>query len=193
MKLSILIRTLPERAEKFEKLILELDRQRQELGMQDSIQILYDDTPKGIITAGEKANILKSKATGHRIVFHDDDDFPSPNYLRLLMQFNDHYADIITFDMNYYVNDEYKRKIVITLFGGEAYTEKVQLIDRVYFHICSVKREIANKVKFPDIQFMEDEAYSCMIKPLLETEYHIGDTIYNYYFDEKLTETRVKK
>lgn len=190
LKLSILIRTLPDRKNYLSLLRKELHRQIDELGLQDQVEILMDDTPRGKMTAGAKANRLKSKSTALYIAYHDDDDFPAPNYLRRIMEGIATGLDIITFNMNYYEDGKYVRKYIINRFIGEVWTEAVYTIDRIYFHLCAVKREKAMLVNFPDANFQEDLAYSDDLKPLLKTEHHINEELYNYYFDRRLSATR---
>ena len=190
LKLSILIRTLPEREKCCNLLRDELYKQIRELRLEDQVEVLLDDTPKGVITAGDKANKLKSKSTALYIAYHDDDDFPAPNYLMRLMDGIATGADIVTFNMAYYEDGKYVRKYIINRFIGEIWSEEIYTIDRIYYHLCAVKREIAMQVEFPDINLQEDLEYSYAIKPLLKTEHRIDEVLYNYYFDRKLSATR---
>lgn len=189
-KLSILICTLPERKEKFDSLVKELTRQAVEIYLDGEIEILAEDSGRGVKSVGWKRNLLKKCARGEYIVFFDDDDMPAKNYLKEIIKAIETGADIITFNMDYYVNGKYVRKYIINRFIGEFFTETEYTIDRIFYHLCAVKKELAMKADFPDKNLQEDLEYSNDLKPFLKTEHRINKSLYNYYFDEKLTATR---
>lgn len=190
IRLSILICTIPER-EKYRKLLdAELNRQIDELGVRGQVEIIYAEEPRGSKSVGFKRNDNVYKALGLYVIHIDDDDFPANNYLSKIWEAMKSDADIITFNMNYYESGKYVRKYIINRFIGESFTESEYIIDRIFFHLCAIKRDIANKVKFPDANFQEDLAYSYEIKPLLKTEHRINECLYNYYFDKELSATR---
>ncbi len=190
MKLSILICTIPERAIMFNHLKEELNRQIIELGLEEQVQIKENDAPKGDISVGKKRNQLKSIAQGEYIVYMDDDDYPTVNYLRRIFEVIHTGVDIITIDMNFFVNGKFKKLYVINRFSGEVETPEKYIIDRIFYHLCPHRKEIADKVNFPNKNFQEDADYSYAIKPLLKTEKHIHEPIYNYYYDELASATR---
>ena len=64
-KLSVLICTIPERKNSFTNLFWELNKQ----AMGNSVQIVYDDAPRGTITIGAKRNLLLNKAMGDYVCF----------------------------------------------------------------------------------------------------------------------------
>ena len=103
MKLSILICTIPERKTEFFHLKEEFNRQIIELGLEDKVQLLFDDTPRGDISVGAKRNFLKRVALGEYIVYFDDDDYPHIHYLRRIFEVIESGVDIITIDMNYFI------------------------------------------------------------------------------------------
>jgi glycosyltransferase involved in cell wall biosynthesis len=190
MKLSILICTIPEREIMFNHLKEELERQVAELGLENHIEILSDNTAKGEMFVGEKRNVLKALASGEYICFMDDDDYPSLTYLRRIFEVIHKDVDIITIDMNYFVNGKFKKKYVINRWQGEIEMPDKYIIDRIFYHLCPHKKLISDKVLFSKKNFQEDADYSYEIKPLLKTEFHIDEPIYNYYFDEQDSATR---
>ena len=190
MKLSILICTIPERAVMFNHLKEELERQVLELGLDGQVKILSDDTPRGEKLVGDKRNDLKAIATGEYICYMDDDDYPSTNYLRRIFEVIHSGVDIITLDMNYFINGKFKKVYVINRWQGEVETADKYIIDRIFYHLCPHKKSIADKVMFSPKNFQEDADYSESLKPLLKTEKHIHEPIYNYYYDELGSATR---
>lgn len=189
-KLSILICTLPERKIMFDHLVEEFNRQIEELGLEGQVQILDDPTPRGEIRVGGKRNALKFRAGGEYVVWFDDDDYPSVNYLRRIFEVIHSGVDIITLDMNFFVNGKFKKKYVINCFGGEIETPDKYIIDRIFFHLCPHKKAISDKILFSNKNFQEDADYSELLKPLIKTEKHIHEPIYNYYYDEMNSATR---
>ena len=77
MKLSILICTLPERKAYLARLLGILSPQV----IQGKVEVLTDDTPRGVITTGQKRNNLLNRAKGKYIVFIDDDDMVPGHYV----------------------------------------------------------------------------------------------------------------
>ena len=189
MRLSIMICTLPDREKSYTKLYNELWRQINALDLTD-IEVFSNDTEKGFMSVGAKRNVLKKQAKGKYIVWIDDDDMVDVNYIRFIDKAMDSDPDIITFNMDYYINGTYKRKYVINRWLGEDGGEEVYTIDRNYFHLCPHKRDKVKDIEFPDINFQEDLQYSYDVKPLLNTEVRIDFVLYNYYFDEKKSHTR---
>src|SRR5687768_903403 len=96
--LSILTLTIPERAEKFNQLSTELNRQMQVLHERNKHRYLEQDCDKeveltadaspsflnGGLSIGKKRESLVNQATGKYICFLDDDESIAPNYLEVL-------------------------------------------------------------------------------------------------------------
>ena len=85
MILSILIPTLPERAEKFNKLFFDINFQIEMQNAFEIVEVLIDEAPKGK-SIGEKRNQLLQKASGEYVCFIDDDDKLSNDYIRLILK-----------------------------------------------------------------------------------------------------------
>jgi glycosyltransferase involved in cell wall biosynthesis len=79
VKFSILIPTIPHRHERLCPLLAELDRQM----LPDAEVLLYRDNLQA--TYGEKNQRLLDMSDGDYIAFMDDDDWISPNYIRLIL------------------------------------------------------------------------------------------------------------
>lgn len=194
--LSILICTLPERKSKFNNLYKELIRQIDQIhNGPDLIEVLYDDTERGLITIGGKSNLLYNRATGKYKMRIDDDDVPRPNYIQLILEACYSGKDIITFDMDYYIDGIYNKTWVINRFIGCDWNSKHWAmnynpthrftVDRIFYHLCAVKKELADQVEFIDANNAEDVGYSEALIPLIKTEFHIEHCMLNIYFDTK--------
>ncbi len=149
----------------------------------NSIEILADFSPKNSISIGYKRNRLKDKASGKYICYFDDDDLPTENYLfEIITAINSGYDfDIITFDLNYYVNSVFKWKYIVGLSVGEKQIDQLYFIDRIFFHLCPHKRELVKEIYFPDYNFQEDVAYSDKLKTVVKIEHRVNKPLYNYY------------
>src|ERR1041385_5924147 len=85
MKLSILIPTLENRKEKFISLKEELFRQIVDNKAEDLVEIKVNSDAGGK-PIGTKRNELLKEANGEYLCFFDDDDNPSKNYLKLILE-----------------------------------------------------------------------------------------------------------
>lgn len=202
MKLiSILICTLPERKTSFDRVYNELIRQiNLTPGAFEAIEILSDDTDRGLATIGYKRETLKKRASGKYVMGIDDDDFPSPHYIQLLIEAARQDADIITFNFNRFVDGVYERTFIINRFlpDGNNWCSKHWCINynpthnftvnNSYYHLCAVKKTIADQVQFIDANNDEDNAYSKALIPIIKTEFRIEHELLNVYYDTKKTQ-----
>jgi glycosyltransferase involved in cell wall biosynthesis len=167
MKLSILIPTMPCRKPLFQRLIRILAPQ---LGLGDGIDKILrnedvevlQDMDNGEITIGAKRNRLLSKATGDYVVFIDDDDRVTENYVQMIMAGIAKGVDVVCVNA-IHTTDGQNPKLVIDIpyqrwrETPHAYLRGVQWRD-------AVKREIAISVPYPDIRFGEDHAWTIAIE-----------------------------
>ncbi len=192
--LSICICTLPERKKSLEKLIYELTRQIKAVNSDYSFQIITDDTPKGKLNIGPKREKLKRAALGKYILFIDDDDFISADYIMLLLEAMKSDADIITFNLRKFIDGKFHSTLIVNRFMGcdlwdtkwiyEKNETNTFLVDQLFYHLCAVKKELADQVTFIDANVAEDKFYSDALIPLIKTEHHIDKEIYYYYYNE---------
>lgn len=197
--LSVLICTLPERKNSFDRLINELYRQRSLIpNGEELIQIESDDTPRGEISIGAKRNLLKDAALGQYLMGIDDDDMIRENFLQLMLEGCYSGKDIITFSFDYYVDGKYLKTMVMNRFLPDGndhcskhwatnYNKTHRFKINGHYHLCAVKRELADQVDFIDENNMEDVTYSNALIPLIQSEFHLEHTLLNVYFDSKKT------
>ena len=175
MKLSILIPTLPQRVNYLHRMLSLLAPQ-----VTKDVQILTDMDNRAV-TLGRKRNALISRAEGDYVVFVDDDDRVSNDYVRQLMAGIDKGVDavgiqqIITFD-GINPHNVYERANVpwLTLENGD-YQRSIQ-------HLSAVKRSIAVQIPYLETSFGEDKHWSdeLRMRKLIRTCHEVQKPIYFY-------------
>jgi hypothetical protein len=192
MKLSILICTLPQpfRDSRFISALSE-DLTKQVKGR--PVQILYLGDNKSM-TVGEKRNNLLDIAKGERIVFVDDDDYVSDNYIDKLLEYSELDYDCIGIGVQFTKDGEYPstydygyKKNINTRVEG------LRVYGRMPNHLCLWKKEIAQRVRFPHISLGEDHQWA--EKQILKgyTFHKTSEIIYFYDFRPGNTQTRIRK
>jgi len=179
MILTILICTLPERAEKLKRL-LEILRQQ----ITADVEIITDDRGRHI-TTGQKRNDLLHRAKGIYSVFIDDDDIVSHDYIGKVLQAAKLNPDCITF-RGYMTTNGFNR-INFVLRLGEKYEERNGIYYRFPNHIVPIKTQIGRQVAFENITHGEDYKWALQIKDrnLLKTEFYIDSELYHYDYITK--------
>lgn len=178
VKLSILIATMPSRKE---HLIAFLDMLKIN-GSFPQVEIITDDSME--YNVGAKRNRLLEKAQGEYVVFCDDDDDITSNYVSLILEACKSGADCIGISGIITTNGRDKRQWHISKDYGR-WHEKNGIYYRTPNHISPVKRELALQAGFPEIAFGEDAEYSRRLLPLLKTEVKIEQNIYWYKYVTK--------
>ena len=164
----------------FVELFHELEKQCEKSCSRDCFfEIQYHTNER--MTTGAKRDSLLHTAQGKYIVFIDDDDQISENYVALIKQAAMSEPDCIGMRGYMTTNGADMRKWSISLAHGKWYEEN-GIYYRTPNHISPVKKEIALKAGFPDKSFGEDAEYSENILPLLKTEVYIDEEIYHYRF-----------
>lgn len=175
-KLSILIASIPSREMMLNQLV-------DFIGLQGGdVEVLTDNNLGYNI--GRKRNLLLERATGEYIVFVDDDDTVSGDYVGLILKGIEEKPDCLGISGVISVNGGEPRQWHISKEYGLWYEQ-----DSVYYrtpnHISPVKRELAMQVGFKEISHGEDYDYSMRLLPLLKTETIIKQNIYNYAYIDK--------
>jgi len=182
IKLSILIATIPTRFDVFDKLRMNIHEQILLHGLEDCIEVLYDASMHYNI--GAKRNRLLLLSNGEYIVFVDDDDLVSHDYIRKVSIACRYGSDCIAINGTITFNGTNERQWYISKEYGSWY-EKNNIYYRTPNHISPVKRELALQAGFPEISFGEDAEYSRRLLPLLKTEVIINEPIYHYRYVQK--------
>lgn len=180
MKLSILIPTIIERQEQFNKLVdylhnlIDLDNFNGEV----EILSLCDDKQ---MTIGEKRQALYDMANGEYSWQIDDDDEISPDGLREIMYaITDADPDCVTFQEKCLIDG-------VESFSNFSlkYDDWAENTDgwdhvRTPFFKTPIKTELCRKVSVPHVRFGEDHLWAQKIKYVLKSETHLEKFIYYY-------------
>ncbi len=191
MILSILIPSIPSRRTQLVSLTNELYRQITNLQTVHpslpGVELVLDDSKRfteGGLSIGEKRNALLQRATGDYVCFLDDDDTPAANYIDQLVRMCMEGNDVVTFRC-FIKNDHYWSLIDMQL--SHPTNEEVHpnaVIKRTPWHVCPVKRSIAQSVSFASLNHNEDWTWMEQVLPLLKTESHTDMILTQYTHSE---------
>lgn len=185
-QLAILIPTLPVRIDKYAKLVKELNRQIIEAKLVDKIQIVtVGDTKEYVV--GFKRNFLLKLSLAHYVCFIDDDDWISENYVSKIYNATLKNVDCVTFLGNYISPNE-KRTFDISIKHKHDHNTS-ECFYRIPNHLAVIRRSIALKCPFPNLQYGEDSEYAKSLQKHLKTEYQIREKLYFYHFDINTSQT----
>lgn len=177
--LSILICSLWERAADFARLLGVLENQ-----LTSEVEILTEIDNREI-TTGAKRNILLQRAAGKYVVFVDDDDSVSENYVSEILEAAKSDPDAIVFNGWITTNGENKRRFKLS--KDYPYTTKDNIYYRYPNHIVPIRATIAKKFRFPDKTYGEDFSWATKIhnSKLIKTEVKIEKELYYYLYKTK--------
>lgn len=179
MKLSILICTLPERAQLLQRLnnilLPQVGRRKAE------VEIKYHDAGRSM-TTGDKRNQLIGSCEGEYFCFVDDDDLVPIYYVDEMLKAISKTPDVVTFKGYMTTNGGDRRNFTIKL--GSLYIEKNNHYYRFPNHLCAFKKELVQDIKFPSVYQQEDYLWSKQINDnrILKSEVHIDLDMYHYDF-----------
>lgn len=178
--LSVLICSLEERREYLVRLIHALKPQ---LSPEIEVKLCIDNRQ---VSTGEKRNDLLMSATGKYVVFIDDDDLVSEDYISSILQAAKQDTDAIVFKGWMTTNGINKKGF--SLSKDNPYTTAK---DGVYLrypnHITPIKASIAKQFRFPNKNYAEDYVWATLIhnSRLIKTETKIDKELYYYLFNSK--------
>ncbi len=185
MKLCILIPTLISRRESLKKLLAELDRQIKPFG-RDVIYKIEEDN--GEMSTGAKSNRLIQKAIDYNashVCRFDDDDDPSPDYVKLVMQ--GVYQDVDCCSLKGIITENGQNPLIfehsIKYHEYKTNPEGMEVrYERFPNHLNAIKLSIALQFPYPDISHGEDTDFATQVykSGLLKVEHYIPEVIYHY-------------
>lgn len=188
--LTILIPTLPNRRPLFNELLNKLLVQSE--GQPVEILSLLDNR---VIPLGKKRQMLLDMAQGEYIVFIDDDDKISDDYIQtiILAIYQNPGVDVITHPIH--VQRTGGGPWGMAYYGLKyTYATRIDTGTEYYGpppHTVPWRREIAQQAKFPPGKiFGEDSDWVTQACKLAKTEIDLGVPLYWYCFDERVSETR---
>ena len=193
MKLSILVCSTNNRYDNFlisilDQLFAQWNNLPDYLKNEVEILTLIDNKTRML---GTKRNNLIEIAQGDYVVFVDDDDRVSKDYIKQLLTGISFKADVINFNVEVSINGNEPKPCFYNAEYEADYNE-ADSYHRLPNHIMCVKRSLALQVMYKDIPKGEDSDYSKRLKPLINTQYNIGATLYYYDYSDVTTETQQK-
>ena len=183
MKLSVLICTIPQRKKLLNDLVEGLENQIEKHNFQSEVEILISS--KLNISTGAKRNLLIQEAQGDFIVFIDDDDEVFDYYLEEIITCINKNPKIDCIGINGIISfsGENPKDWFISKDYGRWY-ETSDAYYRTPNHISPIRKNIAEKIGFPDFHHGEDHAYSMGVLPFLKYEAKIEKPLYHYKFQQ---------
>lgn len=187
-RLAILIATIEDRKEQFKELKLKLDSQ-----INDGEIILVFDCDNKEKSIGKKRQNLLEFAKGmgcEWIVFFDDDDLPSENYIQLILDTINSNPDIDCIGINGTMTTNGANPQTWCHVLGETWREGKPNEKFTYYrpiiHFNPVKLELALKAGFKDMRYGEDRDYSDRLNPLLKKMAYIEQPLFHYNYSNKI-------
>jgi|ERR1035437_2762216 GT2 family glycosyltransferase len=170
MKLSILIRTIPQREELLKEILAVLEPQ------------LTDEVEIGInrqypMVMGTKCNAMLRVAKGDYVAFVDDDDLVPTYYVAKFLEAIAKNPDIVSIEGQCY-QAEGTYRYVQGLNCPVWEFDKDGILRQPCTGICAVKRDLAIKAGYEDIMYYEDRGFSERIKLYAKTEIHLPYIMY---------------
>jgi glycosyltransferase involved in cell wall biosynthesis len=185
IRLSILVLSIPERWDKMLKLLNIL---RPQCNKDDVELLILTDNKKR--TIGEKRNEIMSLAKGDYIVFVDDDDMVSNDFVRELLLATRENKDCIVFKELKSKRGRTDMTIHYSINHGDvAKTVGDNIYKKPNSRMC-IKRELVKNIKFIDANVSEDDQWGLDISSVLKSETIINKTLYYYFSDYNSTSIR---
>ena len=183
---SILICTIDERKESFDKLCTKLKQQINELNLQNQIEILACKDKRGEHTVGFKRNNLIEGSHGKYISFIDDDDDIHDNFIEMIYEKLKHNPDCVSLTGIITFNGT-NAKTFIHSIKYDTYFEQNNTYFRPPNHINTIRRSVAAQFSFPEKNIGEDTDWAMSIarSKLLQQEEEINTPYYFYLYKEK--------
>jgi glycosyltransferase involved in cell wall biosynthesis len=180
--LSVLIPTLRSRQQSFAALTAKLQGQIAASDLHDQVEIVHfrDDREHSV---GAKRNWLLDNARGEFVVFVDDDDDVSDQYVPLICRtLREHpEIDCVGITGTILFRGSHARTFVHSLrYKGYRHVKGTYL--RPPLHLNPMRRDIAKRYRFPDINYSEDIDWGMRIcrDGVLAREYFLSEVLYYY-------------
>ncbi len=177
---SILIVTIEERAEQFSFIRSKIQKQIDDLGLNEEIEILSLCDKRGERTTGFKRQQLLEQCSGKYVCYVDDDDDVHDRYVELIYKRLLKGPDCVSFPGVMTVDGKHPRIFYHSALY-RTYFEYNQVYYRPPNHVYPIKRSIAIQFKFTD-SFVEDTPWALEIanSGLVHREERIHELCYFY-------------
>lgn len=195
MILSILIATLIQRQDLFNKLNAYLTKQIVDNHLEGEVEILYFED-EGENPVGLKRNTLIENAKGDFVCFVDDDDWVPDKYVISIVENIKKHPDIDCIGFTgQLVSKSLGNKPFVHSIAYNTYSEDEKAYYRPPNHLNPIRRSIASLFQFPIINKGEDTDWTMQLAKsgLLTREAFIKDIMYYYNFEYLNSETQKKR
>lgn len=188
IKLGILIATVEDRKEQFDILKHKFLAQCE----LNKSWVFYDCDNKEKSIGKKRQDLLESakKQDCEWIVFFDDDDLPSENYIQLILDTINSNPDIDCIGINGTMTTNGSNPQTWCHVLGETWREGKHNEQFTYYrpiiHFNPVKLELALKAGFKDMRYGEDRDYSDRLNPLLKKMAYIEQPLFHYNYSNKI-------
>jgi len=172
--LSILICHIYERKKQLQRLLQILTPQKT-----DEVEILFETDNKKM-SIGEKRNRLLEVAKGEYVVFIDDDDVVSADYVKKILEAIKTKPDCCSLIGEIYFRSKNIRRKFIHSMDYYKWEKQGEVYLRCPNHLNPVRRDLAIQIGFQNISKGEDLDFSMRLRMILRTEVKIEGTIYFY-------------
>lgn len=188
IQLSILIPTVPERAEKLKALNTELyDQATRTIAVHEmlgQVEVLKDDRllfMNGGPSIGAKRDALVKRASGKYLVFLDDDEEVSPNYIETLLRLCLQDQDICTFRAMAKLQNFWALIDMRLMYKVNDQISPDYTVRRPPWHICPVRSVYAKSFEFKDINNAEDFEWMERVLSCCTSEAHTDQILFCYH------------
>ena len=174
MLLSIMILTIATRAAYFERLMAILRPQ-----LTAEVELLVD-CDNGEVSIGAKRQRLLQQATGEYVCFIDDDDLVPEDYVEATLAALVSRPDCVGWKMHRLCDGVFEREQIKSLRYRD--TRSTQPEFEPPDQLSPIRREIARKVGFLNLNRGEDTAYSDRVQKFLKIEVFLDRVMYTYEY-----------
>jgi hypothetical protein len=189
VKWSILMCTLDERSNAFEKLFLKLISQIERNNLTSKIEIIFFKDNRDV-NVGRKRNLLLDAAKGEYLCFIDDDDDISDFYISSIYKCLESNPDNVSLKGIYKAVGSKPEKFFHSI-SIKSYSKIGDTYLRYPNHLNAIKSSIAKKYKFPEKNYTEDYDWATQIMKSgeLKKEASLKKFVYIYQYDPNRSAT----
>lgn len=184
--LSILIPSIPKRADKLNKLLQVLNHQILQLKQHEmlgKVELIVDDSNSFLdngLSIGKKRQLLVSKAAGKYLCFLDDDESIAPNYVETLLRLCNCDLDVCTFRSIIKLDTAWGMVDMRLVYKTNDQFSPEYILRRPPWHICPVRSVFAKIYEFEDINNAEDYVWFEKVLTHCTTEAHTDKILFQY-------------
>jgi hypothetical protein len=185
--LSVLILSTHSRLGYLDRLLTKLHSITRPYGLEIEILTNIDG---GEQTIGKKRQDLLMRAQGHYVVFMDDDDLVHDVYFdRIMPAITTMQYDVVGF-RGIYTLDGQNPCVFEHSIKHDKWWDEQKDGRTIYYrcpnHLNPVRRELALKAGYPQVNRGEDRDYSYALRPLLKSEHMVEEPPLYYYLERSI-------